>query len=280
MGRAEPHQLIYMPSGEEGQLLHFASELRSLEDIKLSPPMRTILQRVVAEHDCATKLREAGLRPANRLLFAGPPGCGKTTTASAIAHATGMPMAVAHPGAITGRFIGITSVHLRKLFDAALQQPMVLLIDEIDSFGARRSSDDDQAAAQEHRRTANTLLMLIEEMRDSKSILIAATNLHKALDPALWRRFDEILWFPRPTLPEATALAKSILTRYGQNPITWRWPTWLKEMSHADVERIALDAVKTVTMDKTIPIDRALRMAMDRLQARREITETRPRRRS
>jgi len=113
---------------------------------------------------------------------------------------------------------------------------------------------------------------MLEDARDLPAVFVAATNLHGVLDPAIWRRFDDVLMFPRPTPAEAQSLLKSILALYGQNPVTWRWPSWFRDVSYADVERVATDAIKAVTIDRSVAIDRALREAVDRQEHRRALT--------
>lgn len=271
VGRLGDESMLLLPVSEQGKLLTQIHDLRPLSELQLGNDQRGVIQQVIDQSHHAKRLRALGLRPANRILLCGPPGSGKTSTAGGIAHALGIPLVSVRLDAIINRFVGSTAPQLRNAFEFAHGTPVVMLIDEFDALGMRRSGDL-QAAAQEQIRIMSTLLVLFEEMRGSDSIVVAATNLHESLDPALWRRFDEIVVFRRPTTGEATAMIKAILARYGQNPILWRWPASLTCVSYADVERIALDAVKAVTMDSELPIDRALRSAVERQHARREIT--------
>lgn len=265
-------EVLQLPIGDIGQLLTSVTNLRPVTELQLDDTIRATIARVVNEYRHCKKLRAAGLRPATRVLLCGPPGCGKTTTAGAIALAVDLPLMTMRQDAVVSSYMGSTSVALRKTFEFVKSHPMVLMIDEFDSLGRARSDRDQQGAAQEGARIVNSLLVMFEEMRESDSIVIAATNMIGVLDHALWRRFDEVMLFQRPSPAESATLIMSILARHGQRPIMWRWPLHLKEVSHADVERIALDAVKAVTMDGALPVDRALRAAVDRHQERRELT--------
>jgi len=134
------------------------------------------------------------------------------------------------------------------------------------------------------KRVTNSLLVMIEEFavqaRPQPSLVIAATNHESMLDPALERRFDRIVTFPRPTGVQAAALLKRLVERYDTRALTtlspppWRaWPKRLAGMSFADVERLALDAVKSTVMDDKLRIEDALVMAMEGQQGRRRLAK-------
>jgi SpoVK/Ycf46/Vps4 family AAA+-type ATPase len=271
--KMETATLLQLPLGEDSSLVEHVKELRPLTDLILPEEPRGALDRVMAENYAAAALMGRGLRPANRILFRGPPGCGKTVAAGGLALALGIPFAVTRlDGIITG-YMGSTAKQLRKVFDFARNQaPMVLFLDEIDALGRTR---DDRSShdVTEMKRVTNSLLVMLEEFAvqagPSPSLVIAATNHEAILDPALERRFDKIVTFPRPTGVQAAALLKRLVERHDTRTVTklsppgWKaWPRWLAGMSFADVERLALDAVKSTVMDETLSIERALLMAM------------------
>jgi ATPase family associated with various cellular activities (AAA) len=147
-------------------------------------------------------LDSAGLPRRNRLLLHGPPGCGKTSIAAALATELGLPLATARIDSLMSSFLGETAANLRLLFDFAAATPCVLLLDEFDSLGKMRADPADHG---ELRRVVNAVLQLIESYRGS-SFVVAATNSPDMLDAALWRRFDEVLEVPLPTSSEIERL--------------------------------------------------------------------------
>lgn len=271
--KMETATLLQLPLGEDSSLVEHVKDLRPLTDLILPDEPRAALDRVMAENYSAAALLARGLRPTNRLLFRGPPGCGKTVAAGGVALALGIPFAVTRLDGIICQWMGKTAQNLRKVFDFARNQgPMLLFLDEIDALGRARSDGGDRGDG-EMNRVVNSLLVMLEEVtgqaKAQPSLVIAATNHEQMLDPALERRFDKMVTFPRPTGTQAAALLKRLVERYDTRTVTklsppsWSaWPKRLAGMSFADVERVALDAVKSTVMDDKLGIEQALVMAM------------------
>lgn len=285
--KMETATLLMLPFGDnQDQLVEHVKELRPLIDLILPDDPRRAIDRVLAENYRAADLFARGLRPATRLLFCGPPGCGKTVAAGAVALALGIPLALTRLDGIITSWLGTTAKNLRKVFDFARGQQVVLFLDEVDALG--RSRDDSESHdVTEMKRVTNSLLVMIEEFAvqasPKPSLVIAATNHEGALDPALERRFDKIVNFPRPTGIQAAALLKRLVERYDTRTLTKMSPpsslAWSKRlvgMSFADVERLALDAVKSTVMDDKLSIEQALVMAMGEQKGRRR-TSAKPR---
>jgi SpoVK/Ycf46/Vps4 family AAA+-type ATPase len=270
----ETATLLQLPLGEDATLLDHVKELRPLTDLVLPDEPREVLGRVLAENLRSVDLRARGLRAANRLLFQGPPGCGKTVAAGGLALAMGIPLVVVRLDGLINQYLGNTPKNLRKVIDFARSQRVVLFLDEVDAIGRARNSRLSDVA--EMNRITNSLLVMLEEFAGQASVLVAATNHQDMLDVAMERRFDKIVTFPKPTTIQAAALLKRLVERYDTRTVTklsppgWKaWPARLAGMSFADVERLALDAVKSTVMDEALGIEQALMMAMGQQRGRR-----------
>ncbi|KAF3448725.1 hypothetical protein FNV43_RR09438 [Rhamnella rubrinervis] len=142
-----------------------------------------------------------GIKPPHGVLLEGPPGCGKTLVAKAIAGEAGVPFYQMAGSEFVEVLVGVGSARIRDLFKRAkVNKPSVIFIDEIDALATRRqgifkeSSDHlYNAATQERETTLNQLLIELDGFDTGKGVIfLAATNRRDLLDPALLRpgRFD------------------------------------------------------------------------------------------
>jgi len=176
----------------------------SLDDVELAKSAHDALREVLKEHRHRSRLLAHDLRPRARLFFFGPPGCGKTLTARALGTSLGVPTYVVRFDALVGSYLGQTSIRLREVFRFAESQPSVIVIDEIDAVGRHRGRTGDVG---EMDRVVNSLMQQLELVQPA-TMLIAASNLAEHLDPALLRRFDFTLEFPRPSRSQLSDFAK------------------------------------------------------------------------
>jgi transitional endoplasmic reticulum ATPase len=131
-----------------------------------------------------------GIEPPKGVLLYGPPGTGKTLLAKAVASESGANFYTIAGPEIMSKWYGQTEENLRKIFeDAEKNAPSIIFIDEIDAIAPKR----EEVTGEVEKRTVSQLLTLMDGMKArGKVIVIAATNMPNALDPALRRpgRFD------------------------------------------------------------------------------------------
>lgn len=250
-------------------LLNVQVASRSMDDIVLSDENRSIIDEILLEHNREDLLKTHGLKPADRILFYGPPGCGKTVTAEAFAFELELPLAILRVDSIVSSFLGETSSNLRKVFDFIQKNRMVVLFDEFDALGRERSDTSEHG---EIKRVVNALLQMFDGYR-GESILIAATNHETNLDSAVWRRFEEILSFGLPNLEHIKKLLELKLkgVRRNLHVEIEDLAKQFKGMSHADIERIIRRAIKEMILQgKEFLEDRQIETSLSREEARKK----------
>ena len=172
----------------------------TLDDLVLTEAQYDEIQKIVKAIEHRDYLARIGLREIGKLLFVGPPGTGKTTASRALAEELDLPFVEVKLSMITSQYLGETAKNVDKVFEVAKRlAPCILFIDEFDFVAKTRRSDEHAAI----KRAVNTLLKSIDEVsliRD-EVLLIGATNHPDELDAAAWRRFDEIVNFPKPDEP-------------------------------------------------------------------------------
>ena len=175
---------------------------RDLASVVLTPAMRARLSEalVALSPEARTLFTSSAFLDTFRtgrgavLLFDGPPGTGKTTTAEAIAGELGKRMYLMSPERVLSKWLGQSERALARAFDEAEAMDAVLVMDEADSLLEARADGAEYGG-----RTANHLVnILLRRLDEASGVAILITNRTSALDPALERRLTARLTFPMP----------------------------------------------------------------------------------
>lgn len=177
------------------------------DSLILSEKIKYELKQIVQGFRSYEVLATYNLKPKNKVLFCGLPGTGKTFTAQVLSSYLGLPLVYINFDAIISSYLGETATNLRKVFDFISNGIWVVLFDEVDIIGKNR---DDQHETGEIKRVVNNFLQMIDNFKGD-SLIIASTNHPHILDPAIWRRFDEVINFELPERKERASLIKLYL---------------------------------------------------------------------
>lgn len=244
---AEAGKLVPLarPRGELANLLHVSYPKNRFADMVLDDTVQEQLQRIMKEQRMFARIREHGLSPRRKLLLVGPPGTGKTMTASVLAGELGIPLFLVRLDALITKFMGETAAKLRQVFDAIADVRGVYFFDEFDAIGSQRGLANDVG---EIRRVLNSFLQMIEHDQ-SNSLIIAATNHPEILDYALFRRFDDVIEYHLPTPAQATELIRARLGRFAPRPFPMKTTTGKANgLSYAEIRRAVDEAIKEAVM--------------------------------
>lgn len=224
-----------------------SDESRTLSSVVLNGEARAELENVKLEWKHRAKLQTVEIAPRSKLLFHGPPGCGKSLAGLALARELALPAYIVRFDAVIGAFLGQTAVHLRQLFHFAEINPCVLILDELDALGKKRGNPLDVGELD------RIVISLLQELEHSKpmGLIIGTTNLSKNLDDALWRRFDLTLEFKAPSRVVLTPFINRIAAqrRVKLDAKTIRTATLAR--SFADAEKIVVNAIRRSVLESS-----------------------------
>lgn len=239
------------PKGDLATLLSVSYPRQRLKDLVVEESTERRLARIVHEYAQQDQLRSYGLSPRRKILMIGPPGSGKTMTAHALSGELSLPlMTILLEGVIT-KFMGETASKLRTVFEAMASTRGVYFFDEFDAIGAKRSSGNDVG---EIRRVLNSFLQFLEK-DESTSLIMAATNHPELLDPALFRRFDDVLEYGLPDEKVIERILKVRLAKFAPNRFTWAAAIQAAAgLSHAEITRAADEAAKSAVLSNRMKI--------------------------
>ena len=238
---ASPPVPIGRPRGELANLLEASYPKARLGEMILTDALADQIQRVIREQRHAGRIVEHGLSPRRKLLLTGPPGTGKTMTASVLAGELGLALFEVRLDGLITKYMGETAAKLRQVFDATSRTRGVYFFDEFDAIGSQRGIANDVG---EIRRVLNSFLQMIEQDR-SHSLVVAATNHPAILDSALFRRFDNVLHYELPEMSQIVSLLKARLSDAVTEGIQWqRLAELAAGLSYAEITRASDEALK------------------------------------
>ncbi|CEL99139.1 unnamed protein product [Vitrella brassicaformis CCMP3155] len=187
------------------------ADVGGLEDVK-----RDLIETVQYPVEHADKFTKYGLSPSKGVLFYGPPGCGKTLLAKAVANECNANFVSVKGPELLTMWFGESEANVRDLFDKARSaSPCIIFFDEMDSIAKARGGGGG-GGGEAADRVINQILTEIDGVGEKKPIfIIGATNRPDILDPAITRpgRLDQLLYIPLPDLPSRINIFKACLRR-------------------------------------------------------------------
>ncbi len=202
--------------------------------------------------------RDVGIEPPKGVLLYGPPGCGKTLLAKAVAHHTNATFIRLVASELISKWIGESARLVREVFRyARMKAPSIIFIDEIDAIAAKRL-DVGTSGEREVQRALMQLLAEIDGFDPLGNVkIIAATNRPDILDPALLRpgRFDKLIEVPLPDEKGRYEIFKihSRKMKLASDVDLWEMALKTKGATGADIKAICMEAgMNAIRENRTI----------------------------
>ena len=167
---------------------------KNIDNLVVSDTVKLQLEQIIKEFKDADILATYNLENKKKILLCGKPGTGKTFSVQIISAMLKIPLIYVRFDAIISSYLGETATNLRKVFDYIESNTWIVLFDEFDVIGKNR---DDNHEHGEIKRVVNSFLHMLDNIKGD-SIIFAATNHQSMLDSAIWRRFDDVIYYELP----------------------------------------------------------------------------------
>ncbi len=226
-----------------------------LDDMVLTAEQAGEIAKAGKALDHRQYLSEIGLTEIGKILFVGPPGTGKTTSARGLSRWFGLPLVEVRLSAIISAYLGETSKNIDNVFILAKKlNPCILFIDEFDFVAKSRASDDHGAL----KRAVNTLLKAIDDISlvEDGVLLIAATNYPQLLDHAAWRRFDRVMSFDAPDTEMRRKIFEKVLHKVDITVDFAEIAALTEGFTGSDIRLVVREAVLGALLDDRKKLDR------------------------
>lgn len=213
-----------------------------------------------------------GMQASRGVLFYGPPGCGKTLMAKAIANECGANFISVKGPELLNMWFGGSEANVRNLFDKArAASPCILFFDEMDSIARSRGGGGGGGSSETSDRVINQILSEIDGMGSGKTLfIIGATNRPDILDPGIMRpgRLDQLIYIPLPDKDSRISIFKANLRKspIGEDVNMNQLADVTEGFSGADITEICQRAAKNAIRDSiTAEIERQKRVELGEL---------------
>lgn len=219
----------------------------SMDSLLICQETKQQLEQVIREFKDADVFATYNLQNKKKVLLCGRPGTGKTFSARIVSSVLQIPLVYVRFDSIISSYLGETASNLRKVFDFIENGTWIVLFDEFDIIGKNR---DDSHEHGEIKRVVNNFLQMLDNIK-GESLILAATNHQYMLDPAIWRRFDDVIYYELPD----EHIRKTLFELY-LRPIKKdsdidlpKVVALTKGLSSADIKMITEEAMKLSIMD-------------------------------
>jgi SpoVK/Ycf46/Vps4 family AAA+-type ATPase len=219
----------------------------SMDSLLISPETKQQLEQIIREFKDADVFATYNLQNKRKILLCGKPGTGKTFSARIISSVLQIPLVYIRFDSIISSYLGETASNLRKVFDYVESGTWIALFDEVDIIGKNR---DDSHEHGEIKRVVNNFIQMLDNIKGD-SIILAATNHQYMLDPAIWRRFDDIIYYELPDENIRKALFELYLRPIKKDPDIDlpKAVIMTQGLSPADIKMITEEAMKLSILD-------------------------------
>lgn len=261
--RSKRNKVLHLK--EYSDLIDYHDVNQKLTDLISNKEIHTRLSRIISEFKNQSKLKKYNLQNRRKVLLVGPPGTGKTMTSSILAAELGLPLGVIMMEKMITKYMGETSVKLRQIFDAIANLPSVYLFDEFDAIGAERERENDVG---EMRRVVNSFLQFLEQ-DNSNSLIIAATNSINVLDKALFRRFDDVIFYELPDESQIESLMAKKLALFNNGIDFSTISARALGLNQSEIVRACENSIKEAIINESKIVDEKL--ILNQIDERKEI---------